>query len=115
MRLNAILRVQVPLSSHGLVQILLLLHLGFVFHVLLLKLGDEILLQFDLLYHLHQIGICLVGVLRIGVPLLLDLRDEAHQLGTGGRLQVELLLECGDVVLLAGELILVLVVGVFDL
>ena len=41
--------------------------------------------------------------------------DEAHQFGARGCLEVEFLLESRDVVLLSAQLILVLVIGVFDL
>lgn len=112
---NAVFRIQVPLCSHSLIKILLLLHFGLILHVLFLELGDEIFLQFYLFNHLHEIGVCLVSVLRVGVPLLLNLRDKAHQLGACGRLQVELLLQRRDVVLLARQFVLVLVVGVLDL
>jgi len=50
---NAILGVQVTLSTDSFVKILLLFHFGFVFHVFFLKLSDKVLLKFNLFNHLH--------------------------------------------------------------
>lgn len=61
--LNAVLGVQVALCSDRLVQILLLLHLGLIFHVLFLQLSDEVLLQLDFFNHLHQVSVSFVGIL----------------------------------------------------
>jgi len=77
---DAVLGVQVTLSTDSFVKVLLLLHLLFVLHVLLLKLSDQVFLQFDLFDHLHQVSVGLVSVLTVSVSLLLDLRNEAHEL-----------------------------------
>ena len=71
--LDAVLGVQVTFGSDSLVQVLLLLHLGLVLHVLFLQLGDEVLLKLDFLDHLHQVSVSFVSILRVAVPLLLDL------------------------------------------
>jgi len=70
---DAVLGVQVTLSTDSFVKVLLLLHLLFVLHVLLLKLSDQVFLQFDLFDHLHQVSVGLVSVLTVSVSLLLDL------------------------------------------
>ena len=113
--LDAVLRVKVALCPHRFIQILLVFHLSLVLHVLFLQLGNQILLQLDLLHHLHQISIGLISVARVRVPLLLHLRDQPHQLRTRSRLQVELLLQRGDIVLLPGQFVLIFAVGVFNL
>jgi len=112
---DAILGVQVTLSTDSFIEVLLLLHLLFVLHVLLLEFGDKVFLQFDLLDHLHQVGVGLVSVLTVGVSLLLDLGNEAHKLSASDGLEVELLLEGRDVSLFSVELVLVLGVGLVDL
>jgi hypothetical protein len=113
--LNAVLGVQVTLSTDSFVQVLLLLHLGFVLHVLLLEFGDEVLLEFDLFNHLHQVSVGLVGVLTVGVSLLLNLGDQAHEFSASDGLQVQLLSQSGDEGLLLVQVILVLGVGLLNL
>ena len=76
--LDAVLRVQVTLSTDCFVKVLLLLHLLFVLHVLLLKLSNQVLLELDLFDHLHEVGVGFVGILRVGVSLLLNLGYETH-------------------------------------
>lgn len=112
---DAVLGVQVTLSTDSFVKVLLLLHLLFVLHVLLLKLSDQVFLQFDLFDHLHQVSVGLVSVLTVSVSLLLDLGNEAHELSACNGLQVELLLEGRDVSLLSVQLVLVLGVSLVDL
>jgi len=112
---NAILGVQVTLGTDSFVKVLLLLHLGFVLHVLFLELSDQVFLKLDLFDHLHQVGVGLVGVLTVGVSLLLDLRDKTHELSASDGFEIELLLEGRNVGLLSVELFLVLGVGLFYL
>ena len=113
--LNTVLRVQVAFRSDCFIQILLLLHLGLILHVLLLQFGDEVLFELDFFDHLHQVGVGFVGVLRVAVPFLLNLRNKPHQLRTSSRLQVKLLLQRADEVLLPAQFILVLRIRVLNL
>lgn len=113
--LNQVLRIEISIRSDSLVQVLLLLELAFELDVLFLELTDQVLLQFDLFHHLHEVGVGLGCLVREPISVFLESVDLSQQIGDVLLLGSALLLELGDLVLLVGDLILVLVVLVFGL
>jgi len=87
--LNQVLGIQVTVGSDSLVQVLLRLKFRFKINVLLLKLTDQVLLQFDFLNHLHQVGVGFGGFQGELVALLLELS------GFGGELVLDLAVRIG--------------------
>ena len=90
--LEQILTVQIPIRSHGLVEVLLVLELGLELLVLLLELVDDIVLDFDLLDGLVVAG---MGLGRVDAVLFLLLFEE-----------VDDLVELGGLDLVAADLVL---------
>ena len=76
---NQVLTVEVTIRAHNFVQVLLLLELTLELDVLFLQLADQVALQLNLLDHLHQVGVGLVGSLRLLLLLTLDLANRLDQ------------------------------------
>ena len=76
---NQVLTVEVTIRAHNFVQVLLLLELSLELDVLFLQLADQVALQLNLLDHLHQVGVGLVGSLRLLLLLTLDLANRLDQ------------------------------------
>jgi len=72
---------------------LLLLQTTFSFNVLLLQLGDEVVLQLDLLQALVVLGICLRSLKPILLLVFLQLMDELLQLLSLGLIALDLVLQ----------------------
>ena len=54
---DEVLRIEISIRSDSLIQVLLLFELTLEFDILLFELADKVLLEFDLLNHLHKIGV----------------------------------------------------------
>lgn len=72
---DKVLTVKVTIGTDDLVQVLLLLELAFKLDVLFLEFTDEVSLQLDLLDHLHEVGVGLVGSLSLLFLLRFNLSD----------------------------------------
>ena len=115
--LNEVLGVKVSVRSNSLIQVLLLLELSFELDVLLLELTDEVLLEFDLFDHLHEICIGLGCLMGESISVLLELVNLSQEISDVLLLHPTLLFELADLIVLLGDFILVLevvVLGLFD-
>ena len=113
--LNEVLGVEISIRSDSLIQVLLLLELSFELNVLLLELTDEVLLELNLLDHLHEICIglrCLVGE---SISVLLELVDLSQKIGNVLLLHSTLLFELTDLIVLLGDVIFVLKIVILSL
>lgn len=73
--LEKVLRVEVTVRTHGLIEVLLLLQSALSLYVLLLKLGDQVVFELDLLKALIVLGISLRCLNTIFLLVLLELID----------------------------------------
>ena len=73
--LSEVLTIQIPVTSDGLVQVLLLFEFGLSFNILLLKLTDQIVLQLDLLQTMEILGLSLSVLQPVLLLLLVELLD----------------------------------------
>lgn len=113
--LNQVLRVKISIRSNSFIQVLLLLKLSFELDVLLLELTDQVLLQFDLFNHLHEICIGFGGFMRESVSFLLKRVDLYQQVLDVLLFSSSLSLQKLDFSVLLGNFILVSVVLIFGL
>ena len=113
--LDKILGVEISIRSNSFIQVLLLFELSFELNVFFLELTDEVLLQFDLFNHLHEIGVGLGGFVRELISILLKNIDLFEQISDVLLLCSSLLLELSNLIDLAANLILVLHVLILSL
>ena len=73
--LEKVLRVEVTVRTHGLIEVLLLLQSALSLNVLLLKLGDQVVFELDLLKALIVLGISLRCLNTIFLLVLFELID----------------------------------------
>lgn len=113
--LNEILGVEISIGSDSLIQVLLLLKLTFELNVLLFELTDEVLLQLDLLDHLHEVCVGLGCFVRESISVLFELIDLSQKIGDVLLLLSTLLFELTDLVVLLGDIIFVLDIVILSL
>lgn len=98
---DQVLTVKVSVRSHNLIQVLLLLEFALELNILFLKLTNKVTLQLDLLNHLHEVGVGLVGSLRLLFLLSFNLSDRLDQTLDVILVAVVLFLKRADDLLLA--------------
>ena len=113
--LNEVLGIQISIGSDSLIQVLLLLELSFELDVLFLELTDEVLLELNLLDHLHEVCIGLRCLVRESISILLELVDLSQKIGNVLLLHSTLLFELTNLVVLLGDVILVLKIVILSL
>ena len=106
--LDQVLRVEISVGSNSLIQVLLLLELTLELNILFLELTDKVLLQLDLLNHLHEIGIGFGSFVRELISILLENIDLFEKVSNVLLLGSSLLLELGNLIDFAADLVLVL-------
>ena len=112
---DKVLTVKVTVRSHDFVQVLLLLELALEFDILFLELTNQVALQFDLLNHLHEVGVGLVGGLSLLFFLGFNLSDRLDQTLDVVLIAVVLFLERVNDLVLARHSLLVLVIVLLHL
>ena len=112
---DKVLTVKVTVRSHDFVQVLLLLELALEFDILFLELTNQVALQLDLLNHLHEVGVGLVGGLSLLFLLGFNLSDRLDQTLDVVLIAVVLFLERVNDLVLARHSLLVLVIVLLHL
>jgi len=112
---DKVLTVKVTVRSYDFVQVLLLLELALEFDILFLELTNQVALQLDLLNHLHEVGVGLVGGLSLLFLLGFNLSDRLDQTLDVVLIAVVLFLERVNDLVLARHSLLVLVIVLLHL
>ena len=112
-RLEQILRIEVTIGAHLLIQIELQLELSLRFEVLLLQLGDQVILKLDLLEARIVSGISCRSLLSVYLFVLLQLDVLLTQLLHANGIRLLLELDLGELLLIHLYLVFCLALGLF--
>jgi hypothetical protein len=91
--LEKVLRVEVAVRTHGLIEVLLLLQTALCLYVFLLKLSDQVVFELDLFKALIVLGISLRCLNTIFLLVLLELIDQLLELLGLSLVPLDLVLE----------------------